>query len=278
MKPARRARQWRWRSLRGPVVEWLSIVLLVLFIAGPISILGWLVFFTDTFSIQEVTVVDARDNTKQAITDKMKPLLGKNILFIETSSLKQSILTDIPQVRDVLIARKLPSALKITVQEKQPALLLLSNGQYTFIDKNGIAYENAQLDTLPGIVLPTIKNTGKDTEVTLGAPAVSPDFVQFIADAEKSISDITSATVAEYRIPSLSAREVHVLLTNNWLIKFDTTRPLSVQLDVLKRLLQHTISPEDQGKIEYIDLRIPNRVYYKLSGTYEPEPTPTSTR
>lgn len=256
----------KWRLFRSRAVEWLTIVFLIVLIIAPLSILGWLLFATTTFTIQTITIVDAREHTSQAIREKIDHLTGKNILLIETSSLEQSLISQVPQIRDIRIERKLPSALKIVVQEKTPALLFLSNGKYYFVDQQGIAYEEASLDTLPGIVLPTVKNTGEQAAVQVGEPAVNNAFVTFIQNAQEQLPKILPAQIAEIRIPSLAAREVHMLLTNNWLIRFDTSRLLTVQTDILKRLLANTISAEDQPKIEYIDLRIPNRVYYKIKG------------
>lgn len=253
-------------------LEWASIGLLILLIVAPLSIFAWLLFSTNTFTIQTITVVDARDHTAEAVRQQMQSLTGKNILMVETRSLEQSIAAKIPQIRDIHIVRKLPSALKVVVQEKTPALLLLSGGKYHFVDAQGIAYEEARLDTLPGVVLPVIKNMGEQTEVKLGLPAVNEGFVNFILTAQKDVPELTGGDIAEIRIPSLAAREVHFLLTNNWLIRFDTSRPLESQIDILDRLLAHTIPSEDHGRIDYIDLRIPNRVYYKLKDAQKPVP------
>ena len=254
----------QWRMIRPKVVEWASLILLILLIILPLSLFGWLVFATETFTIQAITIVDARDHTEQLIKNETETLKARNILLIQPDVIEQSIKDSIFQIRDVHVVRKLPAALKIVVQEKEPALLLLSGGKYHFVDSAGIAYEEARLDTLPGIVLPTIKNTGVHTEVVLGTPAVSKDFVQFIRQAEEELSGVVGGDMVEIRIPSLAAREVHMLLDTNWIIKFDTSRPFDVQLEVLRRLLEHTIPEENQEGIEYIDLRIPNRVYYKL--------------
>lgn len=254
----------RLRLLKPKILEWLSVVLLAALIIVPLSILSWLIFFTNTFIIQTVTVVDARDHTAEKIQQETSSLIGKNILLIQPEIIEQSLADSIFQIHNIRVVRKLPSALKVVVQEKQPSLLLLSGGKYHFIDRQGIAYEEAQLDTLPGIVLPTIKNTGEHSNVVLGTAAVSEPFVTFILEAQKSLPGATKAQIAEIRIPSLSAREVHILLDTNWLIRFDTSRPLESQLNVLQRLLEHTIPAESHNQIEYIDLRIPNRVYYKL--------------
>jgi cell division septal protein FtsQ len=256
----------RWHHWRARIIEWLSFALLASLIVVPLGMLGWLVFFTDTFVVRNMTVVDARPHTADAVRSLTEGFLNKNILFIQTPYVEQQILAEIPQIRDVYIARKLPDTLKITVQEKTPLLLLLSNTRFYFIDAEGVVYEEAGLDTLPGIVLPVVKNTDTGAQVTLGVPVVESSFVEFVYKAEEYLPDIVEANIAEIRIPSLAAREVHFLLDNNILIRLDSTRALESQLNVLDRLLEHTIPEETWPDVEYIDLRIPNRVYYKLRG------------
>ncbi len=254
----------RWQGVKQRLIEWFSIGIVISLIVVPLGILTWLIFFTDTFVVSSITVVDARDHTTEQVKEIAQDLKGQNILFAQTPLLEERILGSIPQIRDVYIVRKLPATLKIVVQEKAPALLLLSGGKYYFVDAGGVAYEIARLDTLPGTVLPIIKNTDAEAQVELGRPVVSEAFVAFAAQAQASLPAVAGAQVAEVRIPSLAAREVHFLFDTNWLIRFDSTRSLDSQLDVLKRLLASNIPSEDLPRLEYIDLRIANRVYYKL--------------
>ncbi len=241
------------------------MLFLVLVIVVPLGMLGWLVFFTDTFVVSAVTVVDAKEHTGLVVRDLVEPHKGKNIFFISTIPIQEELLREVPQLRDVHIVRKLPGTMKVIVQEKEPSLLLLSSGQYYLVDKDGIAYEEVGLDTLPGIVLPIVKNSDENAAVVLGTSAVDVEFVSFVENAQKMLPETIGAQVVEMRIPAISAREVHFLLDNNWIIRLDTTRSFEKQFGVLQRLLEHSISAEEKEMIEYIDLRIPNRVYYKTT-------------
>ncbi len=253
----------RWEQLRRQAVEWSSFAFLLALLIVPVSILTWLIFFTKTFSVGAVTVVDAKPNTESEVRSLADSALGENIFFLPTTQLEEKIIRKLPQIRDIHILRKLPGTLKVIVQEKTPAFLLVSGGSYYFVDSQGIAYEDASLDQLPGVVLPTVKNSDSQATVTLGANAVDPSFVNFIQEAQQKLPDITHAQIAEINIPSLATREVHFNLDRNWRILMDTTRPAQGQIDVLSQLLEHTITQEEQQTLQYIDLRIPNRVYYK---------------
>ncbi len=263
------ARWWhtlRWRFLQ--FTPWLSVVFLVMLITIPPSLFIWFLFFTDSFSVQAVTILDGREHTSMATRQIIEQGLATtplhaNIFFLQTDLMEQEISRQLPQIRTVHITRHLPGTVKAVIQEKIPALLLLSGGSYYFIDEQGQAYEKARLETLPGVILPTVKNTDLKSQVTIGAPAVAPSFVGFVRYVQENLSAVTEGTVAEIRIPSLAAREVHFLLSNNWEIRFDVTRSGAEQLDILRRVVTEIIPPDEKEKLDYIDLRIKDRVYYK---------------
>ncbi len=251
------------------ITPWLSVVLLIALIVVPLGLFTWMVFGTDLFTVDTVTVLDGRDSTIAAVEDIVEQELNRvamnRIIFlVQTDNIESRIANSLPQIRVVHIERKLPDTLKVVLQEKTPALLLLSNGTYYFVDEAGIPYEEAQLHTLPGVVLPTVKNAAGETHVTLGVPAVAKEFVTFVRYIGEHLGESVGAKVAEIRIPSLAAREVHFILDNNWVVKFDVTREPAQQLGILARIANEMLSEEERRAVEYIDLRIPNRVYYKV--------------
>lgn len=241
-----------------------SGLLLAAVTIAPIVFMAWLVFFTDTFVIQAITIVDARPHTEEAVRQIIKPTINTNIFFASTDRLEYTINKEIPQINNIYITRTLPNTLKVVVQEKTPKMLLVSGGKYYFVDAQGIAYEEATLDTLPGVVLPTVKNNDHTADLQVGNPAVTENFVNFLSIIQEELKEITGSEIVEIRIPSLAAREVHFALSNNWEILFDITRDAEIQLNILKKVLATTVSAEEQEKLEYVDLRISNRVYYKV--------------
>ncbi len=248
------------------VLDWLSLALLVILVVGPVGWLLYLALFTTAFHVRAITVVDARPHTAEAVRSATKNLEGKKIFFLDTKVLEAKLASSIPQIRTVHVMRKLPDTLKIIIQEKTPALLLLSGQHYYFVDDAGLAYEEARLETLPGIILLTVKNTDKEAKLTIDTPVVDPSFITFIKTVQERIPTVLPAKVVEIRIPSLAAREVHFLLDTNWLLRFDSTREPETQLGILQRVYNESISDEQKKTLEYIDLRIPNRVYFKTKG------------
>lgn len=254
-------------------IPWLSVTLLVAAIAVPLGIFSWLIFSTNIFTIQAITVVDARPHTTEAVrslineeVSKLSTLFPKqSIFFIRSKALENKIRSTIPQVRTVYVSRQLPGTVKAVIQEKKPALRLLSNTHYYFVDTEGTAYEEATIESLPGTVLPTVKNKDISSTVRVGSPVVAPAFVQFVLHMQEELPKHVPAQVAEIKIPSLAAREVTFRLSNNWDIRFDSTRSTQTQIAILDKLLNSTIPEAEKATLEYIDLRIQNRAYYKTT-------------
>jgi hypothetical protein len=257
----------RWRSL---ILQGLSLALLLALVIVPLCLFGWLLFFTNMFDVQAVTVVDAREETasevKKIINEEITDSpFGKKIFFVQTENIEERVRERLAAVRTVHVVRKLPGTIRAIVQEKTPALLLLSGGKYYFLDEAGIAYETARLDTLPGVVLTTVKNDDDEATVTIGAAAVDHSLINFLRVASDVLPKVAGAQVGEVHIPSLAAREVKIILNNNWHILFDVTRPAEGQIEVIRKLIHETVTPEEVAAMQYIDARIANRIYYRTS-------------
>jgi len=248
--------------------RWLPFLFLATIIIGSGSLFAWLVTSTDVFVVQTVAVLDAREHTEAAILEILDEELAdvpldRNIFLLQADAIRDRIVADVPQVRTVHVARKLPGTVRVIVQEKQPSMLLISNGNYYFVDESGTPFEEARLETLPGVVLPTVKNDDQGAEVVVGVPAVAESFVSFISVVQAKLPELIGADVVEMHIPSLAAREVHVRASSNWLLLFDVTREPESQLDVLQRVSEEIIPEEEYSQLEYVDLRIKDRVYYR---------------
>ena len=261
---------WRWPAIRSGVVAVFPWMLLGILVVASVSLFVRFFFFTDMFSVQQITIIDAKPQTEAAVQTAAEQAIARlpwrnNIFFLQADLLAAKLASELPQVKSVLVKRILPSTVKISVQEKQPAMLLLSRGSYYFVDDQGILFQKADLLNLPGLVLPTVKNLSEETEATIGLPAVSSQFVNFVKISSNNISEALEAEVVEIQMPSLAAREVYFMLSNNWEVKFDITRDPKAQIDLLQRVVDEMLSESEKQTLEYIDLRIPRRVYYKTA-------------
>jgi hypothetical protein len=79
------------------IKEWASVIFMIALIIVPLGLLLWLVFATNIFTVQAITVLDARPQTetqvRQVITDQLKTVPRQNIFFLQTDSVAGSILS-----------------------------------------------------------------------------------------------------------------------------------------------------------------------------------------
>jgi cell division septal protein FtsQ len=257
-------RRWRWQQY----ASWIYAALLGLLIIIPVGLFVWVLIATEVFDIRTIAVVDAEARTAEQIMSTVEEIAGqtpgRSLFLIDPAQVEGKIKQKLPQIRSVYVMRQLPGTLRIVAQEKVTEILLLTGGQYYLVDAEGIAYQEARLDDLPGLVVPTVKSRNPESEVKLGTPVVSAEFIKFVAEVEQELPEIIEAEVVEVNIPSLAAREVTFQASNNWRIHFDIIRAPGRQLKLLQELIETTLTPEEKQSVDYIDLRIPNRIYYKV--------------
>jgi len=69
--------------------------------------------------------------------------------------------------------------------------------------------------------------------------------------------------VAELTIPPDSYDEFDARTAEGWKIMFGNSTNIEEQISALATFLKEKIKPEQRAKLQYVDLRIQDRIYYK---------------
>ena len=75
----------------------------------------------------------------------------------------------------------------------------------------------------------------------------------------------------EFTLSSKLAQEVNLKTQNGWTIFISTEIEPSKTIDFLENFLNRQLSTEEVKQLEYVDLRVENRLYYKLKKDKEKE-------
>lgn len=265
LRPAPRAsliyRPWR---------RWWSIFLLGLSIALPLG--GFLVWFYPQLPITQVKVVGVNEAAADRIAESAWVFLQRqaafagrpNLLLVSRELLEREILSRYPLVQSVKVERLLPGLLKITLTPKRPEVIFYSGRRYYYVDKDGMAFAEVSFTHLPGVDLPIVKVAAGEAEVQLGSRILSPAFVSFVRELQAGLPRQTKLQIAALTIPSVATRELTVQVNEGWRILFDTERSPTHQLQALVKVLAEVIPREERAKLEYLDLRVPRKVYYRF--------------
>ncbi len=245
----------------------ISIFLLVL--AGSIF---YFLFLTDYFLIKNINIFylgNGKDNLIQEA--KIKQLVDnyfqkksflnfrKNILFLSSGTVRKEFLQD-GRLNSVVIDKQFPDSLNIQIAEVKPiARLVITGGENYLLDQKvrliPDSENNPKLAGLPTIYDQTILPINQESfELTLSNVS---------ALLETKIDIINSIISFPFIFIQKEAGVIKIVAQSNesWRAFFIPDQNFNQQINNLILVLQEKL--QDRSKLEYIDLRFGNRVFYK---------------
>lgn len=240
----RPAANWVWRQWR--------LILLVIFV--------WLVW--SYFGIRSITISGAKAIDQTKLSAEASLLLhhrpwGNNLLTMNDTKLVGDLQQQEYRLKSVRVIRHFPHRLELAVVERQPSLNWQTGAQVYVLDIDGslIGPASGQSVSLPTVVDST------NLPVKVGDKVVPPHFVKFCSDLIQLLPQRTGINIAGLRVPDTTS-EVYVSTNKGYMIKFDTTREASGEVDDLVNVLA-TLTKIKKTPAEYIDLRVENKAYYR---------------
>lgn len=217
---------------------------------------GYLLLFSGIFDIKNINV--SGYSHPEIITGIAREEVGanifsKNILFFNVGELKKTLAGD-PRIINVTISRKFPNDINITADESKPAIIWSSAGENYLLDDRG-----AVLGTVKNETLPTVYDAS-NINVKPGERVASPTFIKFISDIFRDFEAATGTKLSKATIFDLLT-DVHILSSDGWTVYLDATKSSDAQLKNLTRVLAE--AKKDSKKLEYIDMRLDNKIFYK---------------
>lgn len=229
---------------------YIYILLILVLACGLIYFL----FYSSFFQIKNI-VIENSDNLE--ISKIFQQLNGHNIFHLNASKTQDEIAQKYPEVKGAKIIRGLPDTLRIQFQERTPKIVWQTQQKIYLLDRNGVVYKESQPGDKDQAGLAVIKDNN-NIEVSLGEKVLSDNFIDFIIEVSSMFNQATGFTINHFEINE-TLFQVNVITDQNIKIIFDTTRPTSSQLEDLKLFLKD----HQSEVIEYIDVRIEGRVYFK---------------
>ena len=224
----------------------------------------YVILYSDLFKIKniEITGTDliSPEEVRQIVDEQINSwrwfiLPQDNILLISKSRMTLAI--EQKYKLEKIEIRRGWKKLKINIRESINSLVIRRNDKLFFTDQEGIvtreiASEEASnyLNKFP------ILNTTK--EIKIGESIVTSKMVDFILKLNEKIKPVGLA-VGYYE--SKAPTEISLVTTAGWRVHFEINNDLDTSITNLRLILNDKI--KDQSKLEYIDLRFGNKVFYK---------------
>lgn len=269
----------------------LSKILLILVFAG----VGYALFFSPVFKASKINVSgnntvsadEIRSVAENISNRKVYRFFNNNLILIKSEEIEKAIREKFNNVSSASAVKKFPQTLDIVIVEK-PADILWCNrikvekissaakiaesgqpptaeeashqeaSQCFFGDELNMIYAKSQ----DGAASPGIR-IFRDDPIAIGDRIADESLKNFIRTLARDFNFKTGLEYSYLYLPAISSRELHLVTKGGWKIFFDLNRPAEDQLDVLNSVWREAIPEKYKNDMEYIDLRVQDRVPWK---------------
>lgn len=245
------------------------IVFWFFFTSGFLTIM-WAFFLSPFFKITDIKIpandIVANENINQFIENELPFGLGKNLFFMPKNELGADLAAAFPTITDIIIKKELFHSLNIDFERRiQIGFWCHPTGDepradncYSF-DKEGIIFKEAPLSEGSLILkIKDIKNQG-----LIGDKMIDERDLKFILAFNDEIDKINRFRIMEFKIKPSPNIELEAITDKEWSIYLDKNQNPATTANNLLMILNETVKNKVSG-LEYIDLRIPTRIFYKL--------------
>jgi cell division protein FtsQ len=213
----------------------------------------YIFFFSNFFKINEIEILGAEKIQKEDFEKFLREKVEKkNIFLMKSSTIKNEILKNFPQIFSVEIKRKFPSTLVFKISERKEVAAFCQEEDCYLIDKEGIVFERRGGE---GILKIERENFGG--EIKPGDRVIEKEILEKILEISKKIE------FGIEKVSIISQDNLHFKTSQGFEIFIDPQKDVDWQLTKLKVALENAIPKEKIGDLEYIDLRFGNFAYPK---------------
>lgn len=221
----------------------------------------WLIVLSHTFDVRGFEV---RNSTSVSEADIQKVYSAylkqhpyeRNFLFFNDRQFAQAITATYPTVSRANINRTLFFRVVVSVSEANAALIWqVGNSNWVLGDDGRVLALASGAEKRLGVVRDTAQ-----LQVRAGDKVADRTFVRFVREIY-SLAPQNNITIESVEVSNATS-EVVLRLPNNIIVRCDTTRGASEQIEAVKK----TFETAEKTRIpitQYIDARIPGKTYYK---------------
>ena len=206
-------------------------------------------------AVSEEQILGAMNNI---LREKKFGLLGAaNYFLLSEEKLQSSILVSLPKIKNADIKKIDKNVLEIYVEEREVTGVWCRDNECFYFDKEGVIFEQAPRSF--GSLMVSVTDE-RDIEPNLGSAVLRGAQVDLVREAHRLLGNNFPFGVRGIIITQ--DVEFEILTSENWRVLLDKNEDIDYQLSNLKYVLDEEIGTR-RGELEYVDLRLGNRVYYK---------------
>ena len=174
--------------LRGPFFWFFILFLLILF--G----IGYLVIFSNFFEVKSIEISGHEKISPEEIIRTLEEKIEHKIVFFESKSvflfrspdLIEAISKKYPGIEKTTIKRRFPSGLTVEIKERQPAALFCQNDQCLYVDKNGVIFQEENVENAGKLLI--LRPENAITDIFLGKVVINKEQFDLLIKITDAIS------------------------------------------------------------------------------------------
>lgn len=241
----------------------LKIFFFSLFFLSVILAILWLVLISPLFYIQNInfsneTILN-RNDVLNIISDTAPLGLDKNLIILSKSRLKSKLTAAFPSITDITIKKNLFHTLTINFQNRVQIGIWCNNNNCYYFDKNGIIF--FPVPQTEGSLILKVEDLSK-SDIALGDKVLDNNQINFITAFSDKIAESNKFKILEFKIKSSLSVDLEAITNKNWSIYLNNKQEPIAAANNLLSILEDAV--KNTGDLEYVDLRIPSRIFYKL--------------
>lgn len=252
-------------------IKKLKNLFLFIVISGLFLGIIWMIFLSPFFKIKKINIVSEnaylnRDDIMKIISETAPLGFRENLLLVSKFRLKKELTAAFPAIKDITIKKSLFHTLMVDFRQRIPVGIWCypAGGQPQadncyYFDSEGIAFAYAP-QTEGGLIL-KITDLSKN-DISLGNKVLDNGRINFVMDFMDKIDKINTFRILEFKVIPSSSVDFEAVTDNGWSIYLDDKQEPASAVNNLMIVLDEAI--KNTGNLEYIDLRIPSRIFYKL--------------
>jgi len=193
------------------------------------------------FNIKNIKIMNNNRIYKSDVKLKLSKIYGKNIFFVKTKDIKQSI-KNISFLETIEVKKKYPNTLIIKIFETKPIAILLKNNEYFLLDSRS-----------------NLIAISKDSVADNNYPYI------FGKNSEKYFLNLFNL-LKESNFPISKVKNYYYFQIGRWDLQLENSLLIKLPNDKTKLAVKKSIellSQDDFKNYEVIDLRINGRIIVK---------------
>lgn len=260
-RPKKQSKSWRRIKRKMPMLAGLAVFVGLFYLA----------FFSGVFTVKNIEIQGTKNISTEKLNNEIRNKLdnrfllvfpSNNLLIASKVNLGNYLKDKFKRIETIEVNKKFFGTIQVSLVEKRGAFKWCRDNECFLVNEQGRVY-NVPLDES------TLSEEEKSLLVIKEPGSNLPSFDEQIIDnrfikAIWQINDNFSSEIAEFSTPSILSHKIAIKTKDGWLIIFSADYSIEKQLTNFKALFPDQITLEQKKNLEYIDLSVEGRAYYKM--------------